>query len=191
MAFLHRAISFQVVCLAATWSSAVFAEDGKVPHGESEAAQSVEPSDATDDAAEDDDAEAHRFSLLFEPIQLAFGRLWVNGEFAITSKWSVGAKAGVAFAPTSVGDAGQFTVGAQGRYYLFGDFDHGLPLALSVQYLGLDDSVVAAIPLVGYKYIFDFGLTLEALLGMGAGYAIDEGDVERIGAIQVGAGWSF
>ena len=87
--------------------------------------------------------------------------------------------------------------GAQGIYYLFGNFGKGTELGLdarTVRFKGdgklmeLGDGVAVG-PFIGYKRIFGPGVTLEAQLGVQA--AFDKDDTRAIAFAMLGAGWSF
>jgi hypothetical protein len=62
--------------------------------------------------------------------------------------------------------------GAQARYYVVGDFRHGMELGAELLYLHLSDDRLSASgeglaigPFVGYKFTADFGFTFDGQLG--------------------------
>jgi hypothetical protein len=107
----------------------------------------------------------------------------LTGEFAVSPKFGLAAIAGVGSIQGEFPDAsGQvqkkpfsaFELGASGRYYVLGNFDHGMQLGAELLYIhvtvqgeqvsGTGAGVVVG-PFVGYKVSADFGLTFDSQLG--------------------------
>jgi len=101
-----------------------------------------------------------------------------------------------------------FEVGAQGNYYLWGDFRKGLHLGAEALYLYADmesngvTATGAGLSLsayVGYKHTFSFGLAL--LLQVGYGYTVvsakaegesdSESDSKGLLLLNLNVGWTF
>ena len=109
--------------------------------------------------------------------------------------------------------------GLQGRYYLWGAFERGLFAGAELFYIWLDRDPKSSVatsheglwfgPLVGYKYGFDFGLTLTAQVNIAAelykrdgvdedevpGGATEDSGPPTIGKVLIGpnlfVGWAF
>lgn len=111
-----------------------------------------------------------------------------------------------------VGDGLAQLMGAQGRVFLLGDFEHGMPISWEVLRLSSSMScfVQEAQPscfepqpdeinsslLVGYKKVFPIGLTLDALTGVTYVLVSRVGTTRTFGgssyfALNLGVGWSF
>jgi hypothetical protein len=104
-----------------------------------------------------------------------------------------------------------FELGLQGRYYVLGDFRHGLQLGAEALYLHLSDSNVEEVsvyaqglavgPFVGYKYTADIGFTFDGQLGFqrvgiaaeasGDGQTASERDSDYILLLNLNVGWSL
>jgi hypothetical protein len=104
-----------------------------------------------------------------------------------------------------------FELGLQGRYYLLGDFRHGLQLGAEALYLHLSDSDVEEVsayakgiavgPFVGYKYTADIGFTFDGQLGFqrigiaaeanGNGQTASQRDSDYILLLNLNVGWSL
>lgn len=141
----------------------------------------TDPSTDVHDAkpvAESDDTS---FSLTVSPLHALLPALELTGEVKVAPDLGVAIIGGIGTAPfTDEGTTLTFDAGLQGRWYVTGDFHEGVDLALEVTYTGVDfperqgtvvdDSAYAGIlaggPLVGYKYTTDFGLTLDAQVGV-------------------------
>lgn len=124
-------------------------------------------------------------SITFSPIHLANPVLEITGEFKASEQWSLAliGGGGSATAESDVIEDQTFSVwevGGQVRYYLLGDFDHGLQLGAEVLYVNVsNDSIetaegsfkgvasgVSAGPFLGYKIATDLGFTFDAQLGV-------------------------
>jgi hypothetical protein len=102
-------------------------------------------------------------------------------------------------------------IGLQGRYYLLGDFRHGLQLGAEALYLHLGDVNVDAVsayadgiavgPFLGYKYTADIGFTFDGQLGFqrvglaaeakGNGQTASSRDSDYIVLLNLNVGWSL
>ena len=100
------------------------------------------------------------------------------------------------------------TGGAQARYYLLGDFRHGLQVGAELIYIyaGYDDpdievtaGGVSTGPFVGYKIAADFGLTFDAQLGFqyqfigarDANSSATASESSLAPLLNLNVGWSF
>jgi hypothetical protein len=117
----------------------------------------------------------HENSFTISPIHLLMPEFFASFEHKIQPKISVGILAGI-------GESSNFPVyeiGAKWSYYLIGTFEHGLPLTAELGYMHLsagegtiaDDvsgsgSGVYLGPTIGYKYISDYGLTVNLAAGV-------------------------
>jgi hypothetical protein len=101
--------------------------------------------------------------------------------------------------------------GLQGRYYLLGDFRHGLQLGAEALYLHLRENNIATVsafaegiavgPFLGYKYTADIGFTFDSQLGFqrvglageasGNGQTVNRRDSDYIVLLNLNVGWSF
>jgi hypothetical protein len=102
-------------------------------------------------------------------------------------------------------------VGLQGRYYLLGDFRHGLQLGAEALYLHLGENNIDTVaayadgialgPFVGYKYTADVGFTFDGQLGFqrvgiaakasGNGQTTSQRDSDYIVLLNLNVGWSL
>lgn len=104
-----------------------------------------------------------------------------------------------------------FEAGAQARYYVLGDFDHGMQLGAEALYLYVDrdeEDVYTASgdglaigPFIGYKIATNIGFTFDTQLGVqyvtakadatdGSSTATEE-DTDIIPLLNLNVGWSF
>lgn len=155
-------------------------------------------------------------AITISPFHLFLPMAEVTAEYALAPKLGLAGILG--FGQVSTEDIygkesafSVFEIGASGRYYLVGDFRHGLQVGLEALYMKVSGSVEDAFgvgeglsigPFVGYKYTASFGLTLE--LQGGAGYTLvgaeasnDEGDSatasdsQVLPIVNINLGWSF
>ncbi len=152
------------------------------------------------------------FSLTFSPIHLFFPVLELTGEFRISDKVSVAAIVGVGSYSETVNfikvSATVFEAGAHLRYYVVGDFRHGMQIGAELLYLHLSDPNLSAKgeglaigPFVGYKYTADVGFTFDCQLGIehvGVRASASSGtssasnsDSSVIPLLNINIGWSF
>jgi hypothetical protein len=143
-----------VVCIAALFSSQAFAqEDTPAPNRPIR----------------------HNYSITFSPFHLAYPELFGSYEQNLRSNISVGFVGGV-------GEYEQFSVmeaGVKWSYYLLGSFEHGMPITIETGYAYLraeEDELAEDVsgsgsgmyigPTIGYKYIADYGLTVNLAAGV-------------------------
>jgi hypothetical protein len=148
------------------------------------------------------------FSLTISPLHLISPILELTGEFRASDKIGVAVVAGGGkYSDTSNGiklSATVYEAGAQFRYYVVGDFRHGMQLGAELLYLHLADSNLsikgeglAIGPFAGYKITTDIGFTFDAQLGFeritaratAAGSTASE--PAYIVLLNVNVGWSF
>jgi hypothetical protein len=119
-------------------------------------------------------------SLTFSPLHLVLPVFEVTAEARVMDKVGIAAVLGggrVSEEATATGPAISapiFEVGLQGRYYLLGDFRHGLQLGAEALYIRASDEVETASatvdglsvgPFLGYKYTADIGFTFDGQVG--------------------------
>jgi len=148
------------------------------------------------------DSGLHRFSFTFSPIHLLLPLVEVAGEFAL------GERAGLAaiFGVGKVQSFSAFEIGSSFRYYVIGDFDHGMQLGAEALYVLVDGSSggtsavgagLAVGPFIGYKIIASVGFTFDAQLGFqyiavraeSGSASAETSDV--IPLLNLNIGWSF
>lgn len=140
----------------------------------------------------------HDVSITTSPIHLLIPIVEVTAEFRVDDRVGI---AGIGGIGSTLGILiGE--VGASGRYYPFGDFDHGMQLGAEAIFVAAGTSPngttvlgggIAAGPFLGYKIAARFGLTFEiqlgaAIVGVGAG---GETDVGLGPILNLNLGWSF
>ncbi len=161
-------------------------------------------------------------SLTVSPVHLGIGVLELMAEIRLQPNMSVAVIGGYGvqtqklMVATATGPESQdvditvIELGAQGRYYLLGDFRHGLNVGLELLYLHGSASVetvsavatgLAAGPFLGYKFISSFGLTVDLRLGYSTflitGEATDgnttqtESQKDQVPIVNLNFGWSF
>jgi hypothetical protein len=148
------------------------------------------------------------FSLTISPFHLASPILELTGEARAADKLGLALVGGVGrYSETQAGvkvSAGVYELGAQARYYLVGDFRHGMQLGAEALYLRLADARLSATgeglaigPFAGYKYTTDVGFTVDVQLGFEylAVRAHDDvsstKDSTYIPLLNLNVGWSF
>lgn len=158
-------------------------------------------------------------SITLSPFHLFMPMLELTGEYRLAEKVGAAGILGVGRYTTTVEDdfgdeeTFRFTVaevGGQVRYYLIGDFDHGMQIGAEVMYMYMDDSHegvqvngagLCAGPFVGYKIITRVGFTFDAQLGVeyvianasasdSSNSASSSGDT-TITLLNLNTGWSF
>ena len=212
---------FPLLLLSLCFTSQVFAQSSSENHN----ASIAEPSDSTVSPAplkEKHFAEpksGHQFALSFSPIHLIFPFVELTGELKIKNKLGIALVAGVGqletmrTTPTGVTEDhfSAFEIGAQGRYYVVGDFNHGMQLGAEAMYLyvatdatdsfSASGSSLAIGPFVGYKLATRLGFTFEAQLGLLYAALQTEASMPGISStaeqrtvlplLNLNAGWSF
>jgi hypothetical protein len=156
------------------------------------------------------------FSLTFSPLHLTLPIVELTGEVRALDKLGVAAVVGAgkiteeATASAPKISANVWEVGLQARYYLLGDFRHGLQVGAEALYLHASDEIetisasaqgLAVGPFVGYKYTADIGFTFDAQVGFQrigvAGEAHNGSDSAKsedssfIPLLNLNVGWSF
>lgn len=152
-------------------------------------------------------------SLTFSPIHLLAMRVVeVMGEYQVHDRVGISGILGYGTVESSGIDVTVFEIGAQGAYYVLGDFRHGLHVGAEAIYLGAsaDKGTTSAVaaglavgPMIGYKYSASFGLTF--LIQGGVEYMLVKGDAKEsttgttasaekkdtIPLLNINLGWSF
>jgi hypothetical protein len=153
------------------------------------------------------------FALTFSPLHLTLPALEVTGEARLHDKVGVALIAGggkVDGGATINGTKTSVTmveIGAQGRYYVVGDFRHGVQLGAEGIYIhgsAARDSVSAVAsgltigPFVGYKFTADVGFTFDGQIGyqrIGIGGSASDGTTSSTAKnhvlLNLNVGWSF
>ena len=178
------------------------------------------PAIAQIDSTSDD---LRRHSITISPYHVVSPIIEITGEYKVAPKTGMAAIVGFGSVDVTVYEGNlnwshhtltAFELGASLRYYLIGDFDHGMQIGAEMLYAhvaGTFDryeaegvgSGLAFGPFVGYKVAFGFGLTLE--LQGGAQYLIsrarassltsDQGavvtDGEIVPLVNANIGWTF
>jgi hypothetical protein len=152
-----------------------------------------------------------RYSLTFSPLYLAVPMGEVSAEMRVRDKLGVSALAGLGWvtftSPPLKTHLIIYELGTQGRYYVLGNFRHGMVLGGEVAYIHLsspfEDQVqlssdaLSLAPFVGYKYTMKVGFTVEAEVGYDFLLARGTLDSETNRAttsvvlFDVRIGWSF
>ena len=172
----------------------------------------VQPAEPAPPAEED----LHDVSITFSPLHLLFPIGEITAEVRLADRIGVAAIVGAGtityqdpFGPEQTFTA--FELGAQFRYYLVGDFDHGMQLGAELLWVHVSGEVEGGItgsgsglavgPFVGYKYSASFGLTFDAQLGVtaaGIGAQATDGTTTEtrtethVGVLlNLNAGWAF
>jgi hypothetical protein len=160
----------------------------------------------------------HQVAVTFSPLHLVSPIVELTGEFRLHDKFSVAAIAGVGSITTEVPDGSTeeeksfsaWELGGQGRFYLLGDFDHGMQLGVELLYVNVDfdeadvsgtGNGLALGPFIGYKVSAGFGLTFDAQLGFQYLAATAEAssgtdsasasDSTTIPLLNLNLGWAF
>lgn len=120
--------------------------------------------------------DGHQIALTISPFHLFSPIVEVQGEYKLAQQ--IGVSGIVGYGNTKAGDTDLpvFELGAQGRYYLLGDFNHGLHIGAEMLYvyvngddleegISVDGNGLAIGPFLGYKVAADFGLTFEIQAG--------------------------
>ena len=152
-----------------------------------------------------------RYALTFSPVYLAVPMGQVSAEVRVRDKVGIGAVAGIGWLTFDASPVKShlllYQLAAQGRYYVLGNFRHGLQLGAQVAYLRLaspfqnqvqlSSDALGLAPFVGYKYTMKVGFTFETQLGYE--FLLARGTFDRE-STQAGAsvllfdirvGWSF
>ena len=145
----------------------------------------------------------HSVALTFGPVEAIFGVAQVSVEGRLTRKFGLaGIVGGGSFgAPVSGGDRFPvFIAGISPRYYLVGDFDHGMQLGTQVSTIAAwkpSESTIVAVgagSYIGYKYTDPTGFTLELRGGVGYASAFQSGSTTISSVVplaNINLGWAF
>jgi hypothetical protein len=147
----------------------------------------------------------HSLSITISPIHLIFPILEATGEYRLNDKVGLAGVLGLGRISDSGSTYGVFELGAQARYYVVGNFVHGMQLGAELMYVAVaSDSQrtvngqgLSAGPFVGYKIAANGGFTFEGQLG--ATYNTVEansGSSRASGSgwgalLNLNVGWSF
>jgi hypothetical protein len=156
------------------------------------------------------------FALTISPIHLVLPVVELTGEARALDKLGVAVVAGAgkvsqdATPTTPALSAAAYEAGLSVRYYLLGDFRHGLQLGAEALYIHVSDKIesisasargLAIGPFAGYKYTADFGFTFDAQLGVqrvgltgeahDAATSTSQKDSKFIPLLNANVGWSF
>ncbi len=153
--------------------------------------------------AGDKTADDFKVSVTLAPFLLILSTVELTGELKVADRASVAAIGGLG----SYRDYSFMDLGAQGRYYLLGDFRSGMPVGAELLFARLDykDSYSASGTslstgaFVGGKWTADAGFTLDGSLGVQ--YVTAVATADRSGAtteedgfgplLNLNLGWSF
>jgi hypothetical protein len=163
-------------------------------------------------------AETERsFSLTISPLHLIMPFYEFTGENALSPKFGVAAIGGygsteLEYSDGSTKDIGIMELGAQAAYYVFGDFNGGMQVGGEVlwikPFLPKESDVTVSVngvavgPMVGYKWVTEFGLTIFLQGGYeflfagakaknSAGEEIEASAETGVPLLNINAGWSF
>lgn len=168
------------------------------------------------------DEPTHLMSVTFSPVHLAEPVVEITAEFKAHDQWGlalVGGGGTMTAESDIIGDQTYtvWEVGGQLRYYLLGDFDHGMQLGAEVLYVNVSNDDVETSsgsfsslgqglgvgPFVGYKIATDIGFTFDAQLGVARTFVTAEAEHTESGTtgeaeesdwaplLNLNVGWSF
>jgi hypothetical protein len=157
--------------------------------------------------------ELPRMAFTISPLHLTLPMGELTGEVRALDQLGVGAVAGWGRIKDkeSATTFNAIELGAQVRYYVVGDFRHGMQLGVEGIYLNLGggkDSISATVdgfavgPFVGYKYTASVGFTFDAQLGAErvvfhasahdtTGASASDSTKDWIPLLNLNVGWSF
>lgn len=129
-------------------------------------------------------------TLSLSPLHFAMGMVGLNGEFRVSD--DVGLSLGGALGADDLGTL--YDINAQIKGYAAGDFDRGLSLGMEVRYGNADLFWVhgpawAIGPVIGAKYTFDGGFTVEGQVG--GEFVNGDGFVALAPTANLNLGFSF
>lgn len=147
------------------------------------------------------------FSLTISPIHLLLPVVELTAEARVHDKVGVAVIAGAGkYSDPDVSgiSATVFEAGGQVRFYVVGDFRHGMQLGGELLYLHLYDDRIAISgeglavgPFIGYKIMVDAGFTFDAQVGFehisarADGSGSTANDKSFIPLLNLNVGWSF
>lgn len=131
-----------------------------------------------------------RVAITLSPLHLILPVVELTGEFKVAERASVAV----------IGGAGRtsgvslWELGAQGRFFLLGDFADNVHVGAEALYAGGASSGLTAAgfspgAFVGGKTTFDFGLVLDGQVG--GAYYTSSGDGELDLLLNLNLGWAF
>ena len=111
----------------------------------------------------------HEYSITTDPYPLFHSGLILNFEKRMSDK------SGIELITNPYWGDGAFgyELGGMWKYYLIGSFEHALQTGVELFYNhpgAYNDPILFIGPILGYKYIAPFGLTLDLSTGAGLGY---------------------
>jgi len=94
--------------------------------------------------------------------QLIWRGVELSGEYRFSDRMTGSGIVGFLFGQTAA-----FELGAEGRYYALGDFEHGMPIGLQAVIADLPGSgaFLMAGPFIGYKKVWDSGFSIDLRAG--------------------------
>src|SRR5690554_2048825 len=168
------------------------------------------------------DDPTHIMSLTFSPIHLANPVVEITAEFKAHEQWGlalVGGAGQVTAKDDILGDVdfSVWEVGGQLRYYVLGDFDHGMQIGGEILYVNVSNDEIDTSegrfsgtgeglgvgPFLGYKLATGVGFTFDAQLGIqrtflqaeaehtASGTSAEEEDRDWGPIVNLNVGWSF
>jgi hypothetical protein len=146
------------------------------------------------------------FSLTISPIHLLLPVVELTGEARVHDQVGLAFIGGVGrYTDKNLGvSASVYEAGGQLRFYVLGDFRHGMQVGAEALYLHLSDpnlsatgEGLAAGPFLGYKVMTDAGFTFDTQLGFehlfvrGASGSSTSSGETNIVLLNANIGWSF
>ncbi len=150
-------------------------------------------------------------AVTWSPIHLTLPVFELTGEVRVMPKMGVALVLGAG--SVTVDDGGPkvkvsvYEVGGQFRYYVLGDFRHGMQLGAELLYLhasgstSVESAVAAGTavgPFLGYKFTAGIGFTFDAQLGFERLFLAGQSssgssssDAKTIPMLNLNVGWSF
>lgn len=162
-------------------------------------AAAADPAERVDASMED----LPGWSITVSPLHLTMPVVELMAELRARGSWSAAGILGGGVVSEDGTRHAVAEVGGQVRYYMVGDFDHGLNLGGELLHIAAETEMssvnatgTALGPFVGYKFAARFGATIDAQLGV-AILAVDGDDDDDTDAaailplVNINAGWSF
>lgn len=162
---------------------------------------------------------AHSLALTISPLHLISPIFEVTGEVRLADRFGLALIAGAgsmesevtdAFGGTATESFAVWEAGASARYYLLGDFDHGMQLGAELLYVNVDvdgetvsgtGNGLAIGPFIGYKVSSGIGFTFDSQLGFqyltsgaeaeSGGETAESDDSAVIPMLNLNVGWAF
>jgi hypothetical protein len=162
------------------------------------------------------DDDGHHISLTISPLHLVLPVAEFTVEGRIVDSIGLAGILGLGSVTGEYDDGTTETffayeLGGQFRYYLLGDFDHGMQIGLEALFVGVDTEIesvqaigngLAVGPFIGYKIAIDAGFTFDAQLGIqylaikaeasdASGTSATASEKRVIPLLNLNLGWSF